>query len=115
VRTGIEYHDLPTGHDQIIIEKKWYPVNSELIQSAKDWLISHGLLENESISIGKLIELRSADELPVKLIDESIVIASDFASMEGRLVGKIRRYHGNHQRRKQANSYGRFRNERIGK
>lgn len=89
VWTGSEFCDLPAGQDQIIIGNKWYPVNIDEIQSAKDWLAARGAVEGNSLSFGKLIELRSTKDVPVKIIDESIVIASDVALVAGSKIGEI--------------------------
>lgn len=89
VWTDSGYGLLPDGYDQIIIDKKWYPINMEAIQSVKDWLISRGVIEGNALSFGKLIELRSTKDLPAKLIDESIVVASDVASAAGQGLDQI--------------------------
>jgi hypothetical protein len=89
VWTDLEYCDLPAGYDQIIIGRKWYPVSTDAIQSAKDWLTARGVIEGGSLSFGKLIELRSSKDAPAKLIDESVVIASDVASAAGSGIGEI--------------------------
>ena len=89
VWTDGEYCDLPAGYDQIIVGKKWYPVNTDAIQSAKDWLTARGVAEGCPLSFGKLIELRSTRDAPAKLIDESVVIASDVASASGSGIGEI--------------------------
>jgi SNF2 family DNA or RNA helicase len=89
VWTDSEYCDLPAGYDQIIIGGKWYPVSTVAIQIAKDWLTALGVVEGESVSFGKLIELRSTKDVPAKLIDESVVIASDVASAAGGGIGEI--------------------------
>jgi hypothetical protein len=79
VWTDNGYCDLPTDYDQIIFSGKWYPISAESIQSAKTWLVNIGVVEKSSISFGKLIELRSSKEIPAKLIDESVIFASDVA------------------------------------
>ncbi len=89
VWTDSEYCDLPAGYDQIIIGSKWYPVSTDAIQSAKDWLTARGVVEGGSLSFGKLIELRSTKDAPAKLIDESVVIASEVASAAGGGIGEI--------------------------
>jgi hypothetical protein len=89
VWTDSGYCDLPSGYDQIIIGSKWYPVSTDAIQSAKDWLTARGVIDGSSLSFGKLIELRSRKDAPAKLIDESVVIASDVASAAGSGIGEI--------------------------
>lgn len=90
VWTDKGYCDLPTDCDQIIFGEKWYPVSNEAIQSTKAWLTDHGVIEDNSISFGKLIELRSAKDVPSKLIDESVVVASDVASSAGGSIVEIK-------------------------
>jgi SNF2 family DNA or RNA helicase len=89
VWTDSKYCDLPAGYDQIIIGSKWYPVSTDAIKSAKDWLTARGVVEGGTLSFGKLIELRSTKDAPAKLIDESVVIASDVASAAGGGIGEI--------------------------
>jgi SNF2 family DNA or RNA helicase len=81
--SGSEYFDLPEGHDQIIIGSKWYPVSINTIHSTKEWLTERDIVEGTSLSLGKLIKLRSLKDVPAKLIDESLVVASDVASVAG--------------------------------
>jgi SNF2 family DNA or RNA helicase len=89
VWTDGKYCDLPTGYDQIISGNKWYPVSTEAIQSAKEWLTARGVVEGDSLSFGKLIEFRSAKDVPAKIIDESVVVATDVASAAGGEIGAI--------------------------
>ncbi len=89
VWTDSKYCDLPAGYDQIIVGSKWYPVSTDAIKSAKNWLTARGVVEGGTLSFGKLIELRSTKDAPAKLIDESVVIASDVASAAGGGIGEI--------------------------
>lgn len=89
VWTDKGYCDIATDCDQVICDGKWYPVSHDAISAAQAWLTERGVFEDSSISFGTLIELRSAKDSPVKIIDESVVVASDVAVAAGRTLGEI--------------------------
>ncbi|WP_382199797.1 DEAD/DEAH box helicase [Hydrogenophaga defluvii] len=84
VSTDLGYCDVPDGADQVISGGKWYPVNLEALQAAKVWIAGLGVTEGNPISFGQLIALRSAHDVPAKLIDDSLLVASDIATSAGK-------------------------------
>jgi SNF2 family DNA or RNA helicase len=59
------------GDDQVLLENKWYPVETAALAGARQWLAELGIHEGKGLSIGQLLMLRRADNLPATLIEQT--------------------------------------------
>lgn len=75
--------------DQVIIDERWYPIDTQAASEGKEWLNSLGMDEVQPITIGQLIRLCGAQNPPLAIIDESDAQPIDVASKAGQILTTI--------------------------
>ncbi len=66
--------------DQVIANNRWYPVQVDTVDSAREWARSVGALEGKLLTIGALVAMRTRVDRPVRLVDEVLTTSEAIAS-----------------------------------
>lgn len=70
--TKKEFHPNNWYQDQCIINNCWHPISTDQTLAAKTWLSNSKLSDSENLTIGQLIKLRSAFDLPFIYLDQTV-------------------------------------------
>lgn len=76
IATDTGFAQATADDDQIIHDGRWYPIKTDLMQSALEWLGALGIKPEGHITVGNLVALRAKHEMPLVVFDEVLFKAS---------------------------------------
>ncbi len=62
--------DVEREADQVVCNGTWFPLEEGSVAAAADWLLERGMGVDGRATLGDLVRLRAAQQLPFRLIDE---------------------------------------------
>lgn len=71
VQLSGRFHQAPWSADQLVLDGRWYPLDTSETEEANKWLSEAGIPETGLLTLGQLIALRAARQLPFVLVDDT--------------------------------------------
>ncbi len=72
------------AEDQVVIASRWYPIDLDSLTDTAAWLSSIGIQPSSPVTIGQLIAIRGAKNLPFTLFDDTSLAPIDVAAQAGK-------------------------------